>query len=464
MAGIEARTNDDGTISYYVRWRQPGETKKTNEIFTGPDAELRAQRFAIDVRLAGNLWPKLWWPRVGYVTQTQWDMLMAPAEEPGPRQAEAPLLDYCRDRVARISGIQPRTRSDYYRLIENYLAPFAPFQSADVADPDTLNDDHVAEWVNWLEAGDADGEHDGAWLRAPKSPKTIANVHGLLYQLLEHAVRREKPLRKVNPCANTNLPRLDNRTGEEMVFLTPEECGILWRAADPLGRDVITLALGTAARFSEFTAFQCGDFDFAGSPCSVRIERAWKRTNLKAERLKLGPPKSEAGRRGLTLDQITVDAAQRLIDGRAPGEFLLIDTTGRSLTHGTFYAPHWQPAVYRAVRCEQHRAQDKHEGRLIKGEMVRYVSRRQLSMQWIVPCGCPGTLRKIPRIHDLRHTAVSILIANNVPLSAIAKRVGHESIVTTDKVYGHLLPELDTRQAEAMFAALQHLVPLDLVA
>jgi integrase len=96
--------------------------------------------------------------------------------------------------------------------------------------------------------------------------------------------------------------------------------------------------------------------------------------------------------------------------------------------------------------------------------MVRYVSRRQLSMQWIVPCGCPGTLRKIPRIHDLRHTAVAILIARNVPLSAIARRVGHESIVTTDKTYGHLLPELDARQADAMFAALQHLAVLDLVA
>jgi integrase len=467
MAAVEKRENKDGTTTYWVRWRQPGESAKQNEPFTGDDPEdsrRRAERFKLDVELAGGRWPKLYFPRVGYVSQSQWDKLMTPAEQDAQRRAAVPLLDYCRDRVGRLTGIQARTRSDYFRLIENYIAPFGAFQRADVADPDTLSDDHVAEWINWLEAGEADPDDEGAWLRAPKSPKTIANVHGLLYQCLEHAVRRERPLRKVNPCATTRLPKLDDRTGEEMVFLTPQECGILWRAADPLARDVITIALGTAARFGEFTAFQCGDFDFATTPAAARIDRAWKRTNLKAERLKLGPPKSDAGRRTVTLDQITVEAVQRRIGDRAPSAFLLLDRAGRHLTHGTFYGPHWQPTLYKAVRCEQHRQQDRDEGRLIKGEMVRYVSRRQLSMQWIVPCGCPGTLRKVPRIHDLRHTAVSILIAKNVPLSAIARRVGHESIVTTDKVYGHLLPELDTRQADAMLGALQHLSGLELVA
>ena len=463
MASIYTRTDNGGETVHWVRWREAG--KQPSEPFRGPDADKRAERFKLDVELAGNTWPPLYWPRVGYVTQAQWNALSSPTPATTtPVAPMTPLLDYCRDRVSRITGIQPRTRSDYYRLIENYMAPFEPFQAADVSDPATLDEDHVADWVNWLERGEPDPECEGAWLRAPKSPKTIANAHGLLYQILERATRGEKPLRKFNPCADTTLPSLDDSTGEEMCFLTPEECGLLWRAADPLTRDVIAIALGTAARFGEYTAFQVRDFNLDAKPAMLRVDRAWKRTNLKAERLELGPPKSSAGRRGVTLDAITVGTIAPLLEGRAPTDFLLTDAKGRSLTHGTFYAPHWQPTVYRAVRCEKHREQDKTEGRLIKGEMTRYTSRRQLTMEWIVPCGCPGTLRKVPRIHDLRHTAVAILIARNIPLSAIARRVGHESVLTTDKTYGHLLPELDERQSDAMFSALQHLSGLELIA
>lgn len=455
MASTYKRLNAAGQEVHCVRWRQDG--KQITEPFEGSDAELRAGRFLIDVKLAGEKWPPLWFPKIGYVSQAQWDALTGAAQpEPSPAATPHPLLEFCRERVSLLSGIQPRTRADYYRLIANYLDPFPAFKTADVADPDTFNEDHVAAWVNWLEGGDPDPEHEGAWLRAPKSPKTIANAHGLLYQLLERATRGEKPLRKVNPCADTNLPRLDDSTGEEMVFLTPADLAILWNAAGPMCRTVIEIAVGTAARFGEYTAFQAGDWDFSSAPVSVRVDRAWKRTNVATARdgRELGPPKTEKGRRAITIDPQTASTVQPLVEGKAPGEFILTDTRGRPLTHGRFYGPHWQPALYGAVRCAAHRDLDKAEGIMLKGERVRYTSRRQLSMEWIVPCGCPGTLKKIPRIHDLRHTAVAFLIAQNIPLKAIAKRLGHESTNTTDKTYGHLLPELDQKQADAMLAAL----------
>ena len=110
--------------------------------------------------------------------------------------------------------------------------------------------------------------------------------------------------------------------------------------------------------------------------------------------------------------------------------------------------------MYRAVRCAQHRAKDREEGILVDGELVKLTNLKALRQRHLRPCGCPGTLTKVPRIHDLRHTHVAWQIAGNVPLSAIARRVGHESVNTTDKTYGHLLPELDTRQALAVFSAL----------
>lgn len=56
-------------------------------------------------------------------------------------------------------------------------------------------------------------------------------------------------------------------------------------------------------------------------------------------------------------------------------------------------------------------------------------------------------LRTRPRIHDLRHTHASWLIAAVVPLTVIQRRLGHESIKTTSGRYGHLADDADVLAA-----------------
>ena len=460
MAAIEPRLNDDGTTTYWVRWRQPGQTKKTNEQFTGPDAQLRAERFAIDVKLAGGRWPKLWWPRVGYITQEQWDHLTAPGPAE-PARARVSLLPYLRERIALLTKVTPGTRAGYYHLIANYFDPHEPFATADVADPETLNGDMISAWVNWLADGEPHPKIEGAWLRTPKAPKTIHNAHGLAYQLLDYATRGERPLRRTNPCAHTDLPSLDDATDEEMVFLSHEEYAILHAAGGPVGQDVSQFAVGTGTRFGEYTAFYVGDVRRDRQPAALHVERAWKRDAASKEPpnpgFVLGPPKSTAGRRWATLDEETLAVLEDGYLDRAPSHWLFADTAGRPWTHARFYRGHWQPMVYRAVRCEEHRALDKEEGRVIKGVQARMTSKRLLSAEWMVPCRCPGTLMQVPRIHDLRHTWVSWLIAAKVPIPKIAKAAGHDDIKTTYKVYGHLMAELDREQAAAIGVALRGL-------
>ena len=52
--------------------------------------------------------------------------------------------------------------------------------------------------------------------------------------------------------------------------------------------------------------------------------------------------------------------------------------------------------------------------------------------------------------HGLRHCHVSQLIAANVNIKTIQKRIGHASIKTTLDTYGHLLPGMDEAAAEAI--------------
>lgn len=59
--------------------------------------------------------------------------------------------------------------------------------------------------------------------------------------------------------------------------------------------------------------------------------------------------------------------------------------------------------------------------------------------------GCRKTGVKKIRVHDLRHSHVSLLIDQGVDALIIAERVGHESVSTTLNTYAHLFP---TKQSE----------------
>ena len=55
-------------------------------------------------------------------------------------------------------------------------------------------------------------------------------------------------------------------------------------------------------------------------------------------------------------------------------------------------------------------------------------------------------LTKRPRVHDLRHTHASWMIAAGVDLFILQRRLGHESITTTTETYAHLLPDQQARR------------------
>ncbi len=63
---------------------------------------------------------------------------------------------------------------------------------------------------------------------------------------------------------------------------------------------------------------------------------------------------------------------------------------------------------------------------------------------------------QLPRIrfHDLRHTHVAHLIASEVPLLAISKRLGHSSVSFTLDRYVHLAADAESQAAAAVAGLL----------
>jgi integrase len=57
------------------------------------------------------------------------------------------------------------------------------------------------------------------------------------------------------------------------------------------------------------------------------------------------------------------------------------------------------------------------------------------------------------RVHDLRHTHASILLADKWPVKVVSERLGHATATITLETYQHIMPGMQAETA-ARFAAL----------
>jgi integrase len=222
--------------------------------------------------------------------------------------------------------------------------------------------------------------------------KTISNRHGFLSAALNSAVKQE--LIPSNPAAGTRLPRSEKA---EMVFLNADEYALLWEGFSKYWRPMLDFMVMSGLRFGELTALKPSDVDLDRN--TVHVGRAWKRT--------YGNPPYELGSTKTRMSNRTINVPHHVLEALDySGEFLFLNTVGKPVWASTYRNGVWYPSVNRA---------------------------KQLG------------LKKAPRIHDMRHTCASWMIADGTPLPTVQRHLGHESYSTTVGIYGHL----DRRDAEA---------------
>jgi integrase len=264
------------------------------------------------------------------------------------------------------------------------------------------------------------------WLHLMESkklaPKTIANVHGLLSAAMKTAVRLG--YRSDNPCHGVKLPK-GGAVSDEMCLLSTAEVGLILEKLTPWYRPFVRFLVGTGLRWGEATALQISDVVLDGPTPSVRVIRAWKRGG--DGRPYLGTPKTKRSRRTVSLPDSLVADLRGLCAGRSSGEFVFVNAQGGPVLNASFWPKHWSKAIAAAQNpVDASGAPDPSAPRLTKS----------------------------PRIHDLRHTHASWLIAQGTDLFVVQRRLGHESITTTMDRYSHLLPEQQISAAAAAGRAL----------
>lgn len=404
MASIETRPNPTGT-TYRVVWYEDGK-KQPAVTFTDP---AEAVRFRKLVEGNGNHWPDGW---------------QRPAKiAPPKRTVKLTFGQWAGTAISRRTRANERTKDDYRRDLKRHFA--------DLLDRplDEIDADDVVEWL--------EDRQEVVFKGRAISGKTIRNLYGFASSLYVDAMAEHPPLVKRNPFGG-RLTDIAAVRVEEMVFLTPQEFATVVALVREEYQRLIRLLAGTGLRFGEATALRVRDVELLAKRKTLTVSKAWKRTGTST--WEIGEPKTRRSRRTISLSPELVELLTPIWAGRRGDELLFPGSDGGRLPHIEVYKRGWAPAVARAQVCDRHYGEQKNG----KGKPKLMPD----------PCECAGTLDKAPRIHDLRHSHASWLIAEGVPLAAISRRLGHSSITITVDRYGHLDPSLDQQIDDAVDRAL----------
>lgn len=294
--------------------------------------------------------------------------------------------------------IRLRTRLDYESLTRLHVPAWLSVKPLDRLTPSDLQ-----RWVAELE---------GKGL----SPRRVRYAHAVVRAALVRAEKLQKIGR--NPARLVDLPRQTRRTRR---VLTPAEAVKFLASCEgePLGALFGVLLTG-GLRPSEALGLRWEDVDFETG--LVRVERGltWLRKHADSRQTyEIADPKTPTARRAVPLPKI----AMRLLQShrRAQAEMRLragSDWENMSLVFTN----------------ERGRPQD-----------LDNVRRRDFA-RVLKKTGIVDPLR----LYDLRHSAASLLLADNVHPKIVQERLGHASITLTLGTYSHLLATAQERAVETL--------------
>jgi integrase len=223
----------------------------------------------------------------------------------------------------------------------------------------------------------------------------LKTIHSQLSAVFNHAVRfYQLPF---NPAQRAGNMGIEER--KEMLFWTKDEY-LLFAAAmmdKPVSFYAFEMLYWSGIRMGELLALTPSDFDFERG--TVTISRSYQR--LKGRDI-ITSPKTPKSNRVISLSKFLCDEMQEYI--------------------GMIYEVEKDERLFQITKSYHHHEMDR---------------------------GSKESGVKRIRVHDLRHSHVSLLIEMGFSALAIAERVGHESIEITYR-YAHLFPTRQTEMADKL--------------
>jgi integrase len=296
------------------------------------------------------------------------------------------------------SELKPGTYDSYETLINTHIKPALGNIPMAKLQANTLQDFYNEKL--------ADGRVDGT---GGLSTRTVRYFHAVIRQALEQAVKEGLLARNVADA--TNPPVIKNK---QMQPLTESELlDFLETAKGDRLFAAYLLSATTGLRRGELLGLCWDCVDLERGTLSVKRQLL----RLKGCLILDDSTKSKSSRRNVTL---TDDTMRELKSHRKRQlqERLLLGGDYRD--NGLVFC--------------------KEDGTAL--EPVDFNKRFQ---RYLTNAGLPKV-----RLHDLRHTHATLLLARGIPAKLVQERLGHSSITMTLDLYSHVTPEMQRLAAESM--------------
>ncbi len=261
-----------------------------------------------------------------------------------PEAGRVPFPEYAAAWIEERPNLRPKTIRLYRYLLRSHLRP--GFESRTVAE---IKEAHVRRWRKGL-------------LDSGVSAVTTAKAYRLLKAVMNTAV--DDGLIRRNPC---RIKGAGQERSPERPTLTIPQLYELAEAIDQRYRALVLLGTFGSLRWGELAALRRGDIDLAA--CTVSVDR--QLTETIAGKPGFGPPKSEAGIRGVAFpDVIAADLRWHLACFVPDQADALVFTSpaGLPLRHSNFYRRVWTKAVQAAGLPDLHFHDLRHTGNTLTAE------------------------------------------------------------------------------------------------
>lgn len=239
---------------------------------------------------------------------------------------------------------------------------------------------------------------------------TVIGIMGVLRIALRHAHETAAIKNSV-----TDYLKLPKRDSAPVRHLTPEEArAILTAVKGNRLEAMFVAALALGLRRGEVLGLQWEDIDFEKNVVFIRRSRyTVARTGV------VSPPKTAAAKRTIHMPEI---AATYLRSHRV-----------RQYEERLSKGENWDTSTTPYVFTNQ-------KGQPLSASTFQYWVKKLVKLA--------GT--SDIHIHGLRHTAVSLLVAQKVDIKLITEIVGHSNVTTTLNIYAHLFASQRKEGAQAM--------------
>jgi integrase len=279
-----------------------------------------------------------------------------------------------------VAELRASTKNRDLDYVRNYLLP----QLGKVALED-LEFQIIDQWI--VELKDHGGRESG-----PLGNETVAKACQILSTILDRAVKSGHI--RSNPCRDVKRPK---PVKKQLKIISEIEIARLAGEIDARFRALVYLACYSGLRAGELFGLRWCNVDLQGR--RVTVSNAVVETNgqLHIDQA----PKSEAGRRTVPLSREAIRALAKHAEmyGNRPDVYVFPNEDGDAMRLSNFRNRYWKPALKRA--------------------------------------GMDPSFR----IHDQRHTAISLWIKAGINPKDVSAHAGHTSVAFTLDRYGHLYPD-----------------------